>query len=109
MMTLGFLLIFIGIQLNVVDSYVMTPRMSRFLSDNFSNSQPFGGPEIINQQPFQQSFQQASFGQPPRVEVPRPSLGFANVPNRIIHPPGWIGWPIMFLGAVFFLNGVIRR
>jgi len=98
MMTLGFLLIFAGIQLNVVDSYVMTPRMSRFLSDNFSNNQLQAGTETI-----------ASFGEPAVAAIPRPTLGFANIPNRVVRPPGWMGWAVMFLGAVFFLNGVIRR
>ena len=31
-MTIGFVLIFIGIQLNFVESYVLTPRVSAFLS-----------------------------------------------------------------------------
>ena len=109
MITFGFLLIFFGIQLNVVDSYVVTPRMSHFLSDNFSNTHPtdglpFAQPEIINQTPFSQ----ASFGQQ-GAALPRPVTALSNIPNRVIRPPGWIGWPVMFLGAVFFLNGVIRR
>lgn len=112
MMTLGFVLIFFGIQLNVVDSYVMTPRMSHFLSDNFSNNPPLVRPETninlppnINQPPFTQ----ASYGQQAATAIPRPVAAFANVPSRVIRPPGWFGWPVMFLGAVFFLNGVIRR
>ena len=33
-MTLGLVLIFIGIQLNLVDTYVLTPRFSNLLADH---------------------------------------------------------------------------
>ena len=49
-MTLGFLLVFFGIQLNAVDSYVLTPRVANFVSDNFSGSPPFENNAInVNQ------------------------------------------------------------
>jgi hypothetical protein len=110
MMTLGFLLVFFGIQLNVVDSFVLTPRMTTFMSDQFSENSPVANssPAIIpnqlgtnNQAPYSQVAYSAS-----TAASPTPiALG----PNRVIRPPGWIGWPIMFLGAVFFLNGVAIR
>ena len=108
-MTLGFLLVSFGIQLNIVDSYVLTPRMANFLSEqlaeipsiennaNNNNINPDGTP-------FVQAGYAAS-NAPNSFPVP------AAVPqaNRVIRPPRWIGWPIMFLGAVFFLNGVTIR
>ncbi|QEG20867.1 hypothetical protein [Mariniblastus fucicola] len=104
-MTLGFLLVFFGIQLNVVDSFVLTPRMTNFLSDQLADA-----PAIPNSvvSPSQQPgpFTQAGYsnGDPNTYRTP-----VSPRANRVIHPPGWIGWPIMFLGAVFFLNGVAIR
>ena len=104
-MTLGFLLVFFGIQLNVVDSYVLTPRMANFLSDKLPET-PAIQNNIIdpNQQPG--PFAQAGYSpiNPSAIRVP-----VSSGANRVIRPPGWIGWPIMFLGAVFFLNGVTIR
>ena len=107
-MTLGFLLVFFGLQLNIVDSYVLTPRMANFLSDQFPDSPTIQNNVInANQQPG--TFTQAGFStgqqnQPIGLRVPSP-----QGVNRVIRPPGWIGWPLMFLGAVFFLNALTIR
>lgn len=104
MMTLGFLLVFFGIQLNIIDSFVLTPRMTTFLSDQFSeDGDPLSAMPLID----------------PNQPTPYAQVGYAATPglampavleaNRVIRPPSWIGWPIMFLGAVFFLNGVAVR
>lgn len=113
-MTLGFLLVFFGIQLNVVDSYVLTPRMATFVSDQFSDKPLIGNTAIVNPRTgqFQTGSSQAgSFAQAgyspndAALRIPQ-----APTVNRVIRPPGWLGWPFMFLGAVFFLNGLaIRR
>ncbi len=105
-MTLGFLLVFFGIQLNAVDSYVLTPRVANFVSDNFSGSPPFENNAInVNQNgtPFVQT------GYAPNAPNGFRVPATASQANRVIRPPGWIGWPIMFLGAVFFLNGIMIR
>jgi len=104
-MTLGFLLVFFGIQLNVVDSYVLTPRMANFLHDKLPEA-PAIQTNIIdsNQQPG--PFAQAGYSPTNQNAFRVPASTGAN---RVIRPPGWIGWPIMFLGAVFFLNGVTIR
>jgi len=112
-MTLGFLLVFFGIQLNLVDSYVLTPRMANFLSDQF----PETSADQINSVDIVQppgAFTQAGYSTNQANQANQqynfrvPSFAPAAV-NRVIRPPGWIGWPIMFLGAVFFLNGVAIR
>lgn len=105
-MTLGFLLVFFGIQLNVVDSYVLTPRMANFLSDQFQEAPAIQNSIIDPNQQQPGPFAQAGYSaDDQRVFQIPPSTGA----NRVIRPPGWIGWPIMFLGAVFFLNGVTIR
>ncbi len=106
-MTLGFLLVFFGIQLNIVDSYVLTPRMANFLSEQLEETPSIeNNADSINPDgiPFVQAGYAASnapLSLPVRAAIPQA--------NRVIRPPRWIGWPIMFLGAVFFLNGVTIR
>jgi len=110
-MTLGFLLVFFGIQLNVVDSYVLTPRMANFLSDKLPET-PANQINAIDANQQLGTFTQAGYsnGQPNQPGVLRmPMSTGVNGANRVIRPPGWIGWPIMFLGAVFFLNGLTIR
>lgn len=106
-MTLGFLLVFFGIQLNVVDSYVLTPRMANFLSDKLPNRPAIQNP--LGPSPQQQGqFAQVGYNNfEPTATAAFPRSGGIS---QIIRPPEWLGWPIMFLGAVFFLNGLaIRR
>lgn len=104
-MTLGILLVFFGIQLNVVDSYVLTPRMANFVSDQFPETQIIENRATANPQTGQ--FEQVGFSPNDAAAVRFPT---ARPVNRVIRPPGWLGWPFMFLGAVFFLNGLaIRR
>lgn len=102
MMTLGFLLVFFGIQLNVIDSFVLTPRMTTFLSDQFSEED--GG--LVRAVPMGDPNQPTPYAQVGYVPTPGLAMPAALEENRVIRPPSWIGWPIMFLGAVFFLNGV---
>ena len=110
MMTLGFLFVFFGIQLNVVDSYVLTPRMANFFADPNASPQTIV-PELSNANGPQ--FVQTGFNAPNaatsnfpnQVTLSRPN----NQANRVIRPPVWWGWPVMFLGAVFFLNGLAIR
>ena len=104
-MTLGFLLVFFGIQLNVVDSYVLTPRMANFLSDQLSETPPIQNSVIETNQQQPGPFTQAGYSAGDTAAVRLPTTGV----DRVIRPPSWIGWPIMFLGAVFFLNGVMIR
>ncbi len=42
-MTLGFVLIFVGLQLHLVDTFVLTPRFSNLLS---SGTTQFDGPQV---------------------------------------------------------------
>lgn len=121
-MTLGFLLVFFGIQLNIVDSYVLTPRVATFISTKFNNDPAFQNNAInANQQLGTFNQQTGTFNQQPgpftqagfttgQQNQPIGLVGAANQGvNRVIRPPGWIGWPVMFLGAVFFLNALTMR
>ena len=111
-MALGFLLIFLGIQLNVVERYVMTPRMANLLSPNGTvvsaprlPSDNFGVPgdnfDRVNTA-YNSPYYQASYQTPATVS------GFSPV-GREFRPPRWLCWPVLFLGAVILINGMTSR
>jgi hypothetical protein len=99
-MTNGFVLIFVGIQLNLVHSYELTPRVSKFLSHRSNNESV-----VVNNssQSLNSPYYQASF---PTV-TNRPTNG-PSQPMVIVTPP-WLCWPVLFLGTVVFLHGFSKR
>ena len=102
-MTLGFLLLFFGVQLNIVDSYVLTPRMANFLSDQLPSDPVITTPAAAGSGQFTPASYNPYDTAGPQQVAPRER-------SRVIRPPNWLGWPLIFLGAVFFLNGLaIRR
>ena len=114
LITLGFLLIFMGIQLNVVQSFTMTRRVSNFLSDNFSGNpgelnvaSPIPSPQFdVNQRSYNSPYYQASYGNNAAQFQRAPAVGIGD---RTIHPPHWICWPVLFFGAVLLLQGILRH
>ena len=101
-MTLGFVLIFSGIQFALVDSYVLTPRIVNFLSDQGQFAQVV--PPAQNQ--FQQSpFSQVGFQAPNQLA---PALTVAPPAQRTITPPRWLCWPLLFCGTVVLLHGISK-
>lgn len=110
-MTLGFVLIFLGAQLAIVDSYLLTPRISNFLSQQESDASignqlavaPANGQtNRIANGPFRQvSYQNGS-----QPLVP----GYQGVvTQKRVTPPKWLCWPILFCGTVVLLHGATMR
>ena len=130
-MATGFVLIFLGIQLNLVETYTLTPRFSNFLSEHASarpnqNSpiiNPNNGPVLPNpqinpntgftNQNFAQNnspYSQASFPNGNNGGSLIPQQPFRTFgPPKVIRPPSWISWPVLFLGTVVFLHGFSMR
>lgn len=114
LITMGFLLIFLGIQLNVVNSFTMTRSVGNFLSENFSANpgglnvaSPTSPPQFdANRQNYNSPYYQASYGNNTTQFQRAPVV---TVGNRTIHPPRWICWPVLFFGAVLLLQGLLRR
>jgi len=114
LITMGFLLIFLGIQLNVVKSFTMTPRISNFLSDNFAGNpdglnvpSPVSSPQSdANRQNYNSPYYQASYGNNATQFQRAPAIGIGN---RTVNPPQWICWPVLFFGAVLLLQGILRH
>lgn len=105
MMTLGFVLIFLGAQLALVDSYLLTTRISHFLSQQEdSDVSNVASAPLAQQQPAQafNPFQQASYqnGRPPLA----PGYQGAVTQKRVT-PPKWLCWPALFCGTVVLLQG----
>ncbi len=117
-MTNGILLVLLGIQLNLVDTYVMTPKFTGFWNERFS------GPLFAEEAPvaqkentgFASSFGFGNNNQNNSQQVPTSQASFSNdnmATNaadsngslKQFTPPSWICWPLIFLGAVVFLHG----
>ena len=95
MMAIGFVLVMLGLQLNFVESYELTPRFTNFLSENGQLSTGTGA------YPNQPIFQQTSFGQG--------VAPYSVQQVRVVTPPKWLCWPVLFCGAVLVLQGAARR
>ena len=118
LMSTGFLLIFLGIQLNIVESFTLTPRVSNFLSDNFSGNPNVNPNAIADVNPvpgFRQDANRQEYNSPyyqTAYSNNAPQFNNSLVPqvhNRTFSPPRWICWPVLFLGAVLILQGLMRN
>ena len=104
-MTLGFVLIFLGIQFALVDSYQLTPRIANFLSEQGSIPQ-LVPPQVVqnsNQRPYS-PYSQAGY-QVPQQQAP-PLVTSISPERRTITPPRWLCWPMLFCGTVVLLHGL---
>ena len=106
-MTLGLVLIFIGIQLNLVDTYVLTPRFSNLFADHATVEREVAS---VSPQPEVRAsnYYRASYSNNSRTAAKSEKSGLGV--QKKITTPTWLCWPILFLGTVVFLNGFsIRR
>ena len=104
-MTAGFVLIFLGLQLALVDSYLLTPRISNFLSQQVTVDtayQPSNLP-FNNQGPFRQ------VGYGGNQNTATWPQSFALGTQKRITPPNWLCWPVLFCGTVVLLHGASMR
>ncbi|REJ66852.1 MAG: hypothetical protein DWQ31_13040 [Planctomycetota bacterium] len=77
----GLVLLFIGLQLCYVHSFVLNEDSSRFVNEKFGSN-----------------FQNA-------VIKPLSITGVAS-PQRIIEPPDWLGWTVVAISAVLVLHAL---
>jgi hypothetical protein len=129
-MTVGVLLILMGIQLNLVESFLLTEKATQFWTERLSN--PFvnvsdgriAGPGAnlsgnSTEFPFSSRFSDRSspysfpsFTRLRQGDLPvfQTSQSNKSSPSmfgsqKSITPPAWLCWPSIFLGAVMFLYG----
>ncbi|MEZ6096739.1 MAG: hypothetical protein R3C03_21360 [Pirellulaceae bacterium] len=102
MMTLGFLLLFVGLKLNFVESYQLTPRATRFWIERIED------PDVVMQNGLYQYVQGNQYSSP----YYQTSFGnniagaLGNQPQKVLTPPNWVCWPVFFMGAFMLLNGL---
>ncbi len=101
-MTIGFVLIFMGIQLNLVESYELTPRFSNFFHD-YEDASNY--PSATLNQPYSSNYYQTSFQNPDNQRLA--TLSPTTV--KTITPPSWYCWPVLFFGTVMVLHGFAKR
>jgi len=82
----GLLILFVGIQIRVVDSVVLTEESTRILTEKMGTRQQAATSDLI---------QTASFG--------------TVVPRKVIEPPRWVGWALIAAGVVFVLHSLALR
>ena len=81
----GILVVLLGLQLRLVDRYVLNERATKFIVDRANGSSGTGKSLM--------SF--ASSG--------------AVTPRRVVRPPEWSGWCLISIGAVLILHSFALR
>lgn len=80
-LALGVLLLLAGLQLRLVDSYVLNEPTTKFINARIS----------------QVNGQQQPTGYP---------LALGPTPRRVVQPPAWLGWCLMSVGSVLVLHSL---
>lgn len=84
---IGTIVLLLGLQLRFVESVRLTKESSQFLAEKFNK---------------------------PKPEVdPNPFAALLSVPAasqaKTIHPPRWLGWSLLSVGAVLILHSLTMR
>ena len=85
---LGVILLFVGIQFRMVDSFVLTHKATTFLHENvhksgFRAADPYNFDTLL--------------------------LSAGPIAKKTITPPRWAGWALLSVGAVLSLHGMTLR
>ncbi len=79
---LGVFVLLLGLQVRMVSAYVLTPDATRFLAERTHSSATSEGALV-------------SF-----------ASGVGALPNKVIHPPNWLGWCLISLGCVLMFHSL---
>jgi hypothetical protein len=82
---IGLILLFFGIELRAVDSFVLTPEATNVLADRAGH--PIAAVNNMAQSVF---------------NTEKPLLPF----KKTLQPPEWLGWALMSIGAVLVLHAL---
>ncbi len=81
---LGIIILLMGMQLRMVSAFVLTQDATRFLAERTRSSETEG--TLV------------SF-----------SSDLGALPQKVIHPPEWLGWCLMSVGAVLILHSLAMK
>jgi hypothetical protein len=90
----GSLLLLIGIQLRMVDSFVLTPKATQFVEDKMQGS-GFSGANLASRRA---SYEHNSL-----------LLSAGPRPTKSVRPPRWLGLAALSVGAIFVFHGLTIR
>ncbi len=112
-MVLGFLLIFLGIQLNLVQTYTLSPNATRFWNENLAELPDVDLASVpVAANPYNTAtYSQASYGSQPDYGTTQPQMlapAVLSGPAQIT-PPEWLCWPFIFVGAASVFYGMVLR
>ncbi|MCE9555035.1 MAG: hypothetical protein K8T91_16905 [Planctomycetes bacterium] len=82
---IGLVLLFIGIELRMVDSFTLNERSSKFVTEKFGS--------------------QSEQTMAPLMAMAGGSAGS----RRVIKPPQWLGWCIISVGSVLILHSLAMK
>ena len=88
--TVGVLLVLLGIQFRMIQSFVLNEKATQYLAQQF----PSSGPQV----------QVASAG-PYNVGM----FPTTPVSRRTVHPPRWLGWSLISFGSVLILHSLAMK
>ncbi len=100
LMTIGFLLMLIGIQFYCVQTYHVTPKVSKFIQDRLSEVDADADARKMRPANYFSTAYDNTFGYNPQNTIGS-NDGFA----RELRPPSWLKWAALFAGAVVLLQG----
>ena len=88
---LGVVILLLGVQLRMVDSYVLNEPTTRFLADKFGTPEKKAAAETML----------------PGLEMAAgPGI---TAPLRTVKPPLWLGWALISVGGVLMLHSLAMR
>ena len=88
----GLIVIFVGIQLRMVDTIVLNEKSSQFIDERMAMVSSPDEPTQTNQMMM--------------VSGSNPSLAS---PSHTIDPPDWLGWASLSIGAVLILHSLAMK
>lgn len=84
---IGIVVVLLGVQLRMVDSYVLNAPATKFVVEKFGSAEK----------------QAAAGTMIPSMEAVAPG---ASAPHRTVKPPIWAGWAAISIGAVLILHSL---
>jgi uncharacterized membrane protein YhaH (DUF805 family) len=78
----GVLIMLLGIQFRLLDSVTLNEKATQFLAAHSSSAAASGLASI---------------------------LPTSSVPKKVLHPPQWLGWSLMSIGAVCILHSLAMK
>ncbi|HEY6562888.1 MAG TPA: hypothetical protein VIY86_00200 [Pirellulaceae bacterium] len=93
-LVLGLVILAVGLQVRVVESFVLTQKASRFIQEKLSSDR-----YLASGDPYGRSWN----------SNPSMMLSAGPVIQKRFSPPRWLGWAMISIGAVLVLHGLTNR